>query len=100
MQVTWIRYCIQRSSGVHSRIYYSRVIVGFEYGKVTRKVAPCPGSLSTAIMVAIHNHMTCTNPPVYFLHYWGKGPAANLASGFKAALDQTGKGGSQASAGH
>ena len=49
-------------------------------------------------IVAIHNHMTATNPPVYFLHYWGKGPAATLASGFRAALDQLGKGPAQTSA--
>jgi len=42
-------------------------------------------------VVAIHNHMTGTNPAIYFLHYWGKGHAATLATGFKAALDQTGK---------
>lgn len=43
-------------------------------------------------VVAIHNHMTGTTPPIYFLHYWGKGEAAALAAGFKAALEQTGKG--------
>ena len=48
-------------------------------------------------VVAMHNHMTGTSPQVYFLHYWGKGPAATLATGFKAALDQTGKGGPQTS---
>jgi hypothetical protein len=42
-------------------------------------------------VVAIHNHMTGTSPTVYFLHYWGKGPAATLATGFRAALDQLGK---------
>jgi hypothetical protein len=42
-------------------------------------------------VVAIHNHMTGTHPTVYFLHYWGKGPAATLAGGFRAALDQLGK---------
>jgi hypothetical protein len=26
-----------------------------------------------------------------FLHYWGTGPAENLATGFKAALAATGK---------
>lgn len=49
-------------------------------------------------VVAIHNHMIGSSPAVYFLHYWGKGPAATLASGFKAALDQTGKGARQTSA--
>ena len=27
-----------------------------------------------------------------FLHYYGRGPAAQLAAGFRAALDQLGKG--------
>ncbi len=43
-------------------------------------------------VVAIHNHMTGGDPAVYFLHYWGTGPAEKLANGFKAALNETGKG--------
>jgi hypothetical protein len=42
-------------------------------------------------IVAIHHHMTGTNPDVYFLHYWGKGAAQKLATGVKAAVDQLGK---------
>ena len=41
-------------------------------------------------VVAIHHHMTGTQPPVYFLHYWGTGPAEKLANGFKAALNELG----------
>jgi hypothetical protein len=41
-------------------------------------------------IVAIHHHMTGTSPTIYFLHYWGTGPAKTLAAGFKAALDQLG----------
>lgn len=37
-------------------------------------------------VVAIHNHMTHENPRVVFLHYWGIGPAKQLAAGVKAAL--------------
>jgi hypothetical protein len=44
-------------------------------------------------VVAIHNHMTGGQPIIYFLHYWGTGPADKLASGFKAALGELGKGG-------
>lgn len=44
-------------------------------------------------VVAIHNHMIGTQPTIIFLHYWGRGPAEKLAAGFKAALDQLGKGG-------
>jgi hypothetical protein len=43
-------------------------------------------------VVAIHNHMTNSRPMIIFLHYWGRGPADNLATGFKAALDEQGKG--------
>jgi Domain of Unknown Function (DUF1259) len=42
-------------------------------------------------VVAIHNHMTRENPRVVFLHYWGVGPAADLAKGLKTALDTQGK---------
>jgi Domain of Unknown Function (DUF1259) len=41
-------------------------------------------------VVAIHHHMTGTNPEVYFLHYWGKGPAQKLATGVKAAVNHLG----------
>ena len=42
-------------------------------------------------IVAIHHHMTDTRPTIFFLHYWGTGPAEKLAAGFKAALGQLGK---------
>lgn len=38
-------------------------------------------------VVALHQHMIGVRPAVMFLHYWGKGPAAELAKGFRAALD-------------
>ena len=43
-------------------------------------------------VVAIHHHMTGTQPSIYFLHYWGTGPTEKLAAGFKAALSELGKG--------
>ena len=43
-------------------------------------------------VVAIHHHMTGDRPVVIFLHYWGRGPAEKLAAGFRAALDELGKG--------
>jgi hypothetical protein len=42
-------------------------------------------------VVAIHHHMVDTRPTVYFLHYWGTGPADKLATGFRAALNELGK---------
>ena len=41
-------------------------------------------------VVAIHQHMLSTHPTVIFLHYWGQGKVDDLATGFKAALDQLG----------
>jgi len=38
-------------------------------------------------VVAIHNHMTMEQPRVVFLHYWGVGPAGDLAKGLRSALD-------------
>ena len=42
-------------------------------------------------VVAIHQHMIGTRPTIYFLHYWGTGPAEKLAVGFKAALNELGR---------
>src|SRR5258708_3362820 len=44
-------------------------------------------------VVAIHNPMSSGQPTIYFLHYWGTGSVEKLATGFKAALNELGKGG-------
>jgi hypothetical protein len=43
-------------------------------------------------VVALHHHMLGEEPRIIFLHYYGRGPAATLAEGFRAALDELGKG--------
>lgn len=40
-------------------------------------------------VVAVHNHMVREEPRTFFLHYWGTGPAEELARGLRAALDET-----------
>jgi hypothetical protein len=42
-------------------------------------------------VVAIHHHMIGTQPTIYFLYYWGTGSADQLATAFRAALDELGK---------
>ena len=42
-------------------------------------------------VVAVHSHMLGEQPRIIFLHYYGTGPAATLAQGFRAALDELGK---------
>jgi hypothetical protein len=38
-------------------------------------------------VVALHNHMVGETPSYYFTHFWAKGPALDLARGFRSALD-------------
>jgi hypothetical protein len=40
-------------------------------------------------IVAIHHHMTDEKPRYLFLHYWGTGPALQLAQVVKGAVDRT-----------
>jgi hypothetical protein len=42
-------------------------------------------------IVAIHQHMTLENPRYIFLHYWGRGKAADLAAKLKSAIDTQSK---------
>jgi hypothetical protein len=57
------------------------------------EVTPVLKALRTSGLdvVAIHHHMTQTQPTIFFLHYWGTGPVDKLAAGFKAALEALGK---------
>lgn len=41
-------------------------------------------------IVALHHHMVGTDPAVYFVHYWGRGTAEELARAVRAALDVIG----------
>jgi hypothetical protein len=40
-------------------------------------------------IVAIHSHMAAEEPRMIFFHYWGRGPAKDLANAVKAALKTT-----------
>jgi hypothetical protein len=40
-------------------------------------------------VVAIHSHVMGETPRMFFLHYWGRGAAADLARVVKAAVDKT-----------
>jgi Domain of Unknown Function (DUF1259) len=49
-------------------------------------------------IVAIHSHMTHEQPRILFFHYWGRGPAKQLAEAVKSGLLITGLGGVTTSA--
>lgn len=40
-------------------------------------------------VTALHSHMIGEVPTIYFMHFWAVAPAAELASGLRAALDRT-----------
>ncbi len=39
-------------------------------------------------LTAVHNHMLDETPRIFFLHYWGAGPAEQLAKTVRSAFDQ------------
>jgi hypothetical protein len=41
-------------------------------------------------IVAIHQHMTYEQPRILFFHYWGRGPAKQLAEAIHGALVASG----------
>ena len=71
----------------------ANAVVAGDVAMVESEVTPVLKALrSKGIdVVAIHHHMIGTQPTIIFLHYWGKGSAATLATGVRAALDQLGK---------
>ncbi len=68
-----------------------QAVVDGDFAMLERELQPVLKALRGAgiDIVAIHQHMTGEQPRVLFLHYWGVGPAQDLARGLRAALDRT-----------
>lgn len=69
-----------------------KAAVAGDFTMLADEVAPVIKALveNDIEVVALHNHMVHEEPRIFFLHYWGVGPAEKLARGLKAAIDQTG----------
>lgn len=69
-----------------------KAAVAGDFTMLESEVAPVIKALieNDIEVVALHNHMVQEEPRIFFLHYWGVGPAEKLAKGLKAALNQTG----------
>jgi hypothetical protein len=67
----------------------SAAFIDGDFAMLVGEVQPVLRALRRAgiNIVAIHNHMTHEQPQYVFLHYWGKGPAAELARAVRSALD-------------
>jgi hypothetical protein len=79
-----------------------RAAVAGDFAMLEDEVAPVIKALveNGIEVVAVHNHMVHEKPRIFFLHYWGVGAAEKLATGLKAALDQTGKPQGKQNSGH
>ena len=66
-------------------------VVDGDFVVLEKELQPVLKSLrqSRVNIVAIHHHMSGEEPRMLFLHYWGRGPVADLAKAVKAALAQT-----------
>lgn len=69
-----------------------KAAVAGDFTMLADEVAPVIKALveNNIEVVAVHNHMVHENPRIFFLHYWGVGPAEELAKGLRAALNKTG----------
>ena len=63
-------------------------VVAGDVAMLAAEVTPVLKALRGAGLqvVALQHHLT-TGTPVFFVHYWGRGSAASLAQGVRAALD-------------
>lgn len=69
-----------------------RAHIAGDIAMLSHEVNPVIKSLRSSGLevVALHNHMLGDDPHMIFLHYYGQGPAAKLAQGFRSALDVLG----------
>ena len=67
----------------------AHAIVDGDFIMTAAEVQPVLHALRKADIhiVALHNHMVGEQPAYYFTHFWGKGPALELARGIRSALD-------------
>lgn len=76
----------------------ARAAIDGDFAMTAVEVQPVLRALRRAgiHVVALHNHMIGEEPAYFFTHFWGTGPAADLAQGFRSALEAQGRaGGSQ-----
>ena len=68
---------------------YAHAVVDGDFIMTAKEVQPVLRALREAGLhvVALHNHMVGEQPAFYFTHFWGKGPARELAQGLRSALD-------------
>jgi hypothetical protein len=66
----------------------NNAVVDGDYAVAEDELQSCLKALRVAgiNIVAIHSHMTHEQPRILFFHYWGRGPAKELAQAVRGAL--------------
>jgi hypothetical protein len=83
---------IAKEMGVNTWIAFAgsddNAVVDGDFAVAEDELQPCLKALRVAgiNIVAIHSHMTHEEPRILFFHYWGRGPAKQLAEAVKGAL--------------
>ena len=83
---------IEKDMGVNTWIAFAGgdddAVVDGDFAVSEDELQSCLKALRVAgiNIVAIHSHMTHEQPRILFFHYWGRGPAKNLAQAIKGAL--------------
>jgi hypothetical protein len=83
---------IDKDMGVNTWIAFAGAdddaVVDGDFSVTEDELQPCLKALRVAgiNIVAIHSHMTHEQPRILFFHYWGRGPAKDLAQAVKGAL--------------
>lgn len=86
---------VQKEMGVNTWAAFAgddeNALVDGDFAVTEDELQPVLQSLRAAEIniVAIHQHMTHEEPRIMFLHYWGRGKAADLATAVKQALSLT-----------
>jgi hypothetical protein len=74
----------QPTGGGRAAVTGDFVVLGSEVDPVMREL--CSHGID---VTALHSHMIGEQPTIYFMHFWGVGPASALATGLRAAVDKT-----------
>src|ERR1700730_7433117 len=95
---------IDKDMGVNTWIAFAgsddNAVVDGDFAITEDELQPTLKALRAAKIniVAIHSHMTHEQPRVLFFHYWGRGPAKQLAEAIQGALLASGLSGVSTSA--
>lgn len=82
---------IGMATGINFQMSGDQAAITGDFVLMAKEVNPVVKALTEngITVTAIHNHMLFDDPRLFMLHFWAVGDPGKLATGLKAALDQT-----------